>query len=143
MLEDFPLISRFSVPFADVDMMRHVNNVAYIRWAETMRAEYFAQVMRTPINGDRGMIQATINFTYERQLSYREPIAVGVKIPRIGTKSFDFYYEVWSETQNARAAHGVTTMVAYDFEHDHTIAVPQDWRDAISEYERGPQRIYR
>jgi acyl-CoA thioester hydrolase len=143
MLEDFPLISRFSVPFADVDMMRHVNNVAYIRWAETMRAEYFAQVMRTPINGDRGMIQATINFTYERQLSYREPIALGVKIPRIGTKSWDFYYEVWSEQQNARAAHGVTIMVAYDFEHDRTIAVPQAWRDAISEYERGPQRIYR
>jgi acyl-CoA thioester hydrolase len=108
-----------------------------------MRAEYFAQVMRTPINGDRGMIQATINFAYERQLEYREPIAIGVKIPRIGTKSFDFYYEVWSEALNAQAAHGVTTMVAFDFEHNRTIAVPQEWRDAISEYERGPQRIYR
>jgi acyl-CoA thioester hydrolase len=143
MLEDFPLIWRFTVPFADVDMMRHVNNVAYIRWAETMRAEYFAQVMRTPINGDRGMIQATINFTYERQLEYREPIAVGVKIPRIGTKSWDFYYEVWSEAQSARAAHGVTTMVGFDFINNRTIAMPQAWRDAISEYERGPQRIYR
>jgi acyl-CoA thioester hydrolase len=143
MLDDFPLIARFSVQFADVDMMRHVNNVAYIRWAETMRAEYFAQVMRTPINGDRGMIQASIQFTYERQLEYREPIAIGVKIPRIGTKSFDFYYEVWSETQEARAAQGVTTMVAYDFEHNRTIAVPEDWRESISEYERGPQRIYR
>ena len=143
MLEDFPLIARFSVPFADVDMMRHVNNVAYIRWAETMRAEYFAQVMRTPINGDHGMIQATINFTYERQLEYREPIAVGVKIPRIGNKSFDFYYEVWSEAQANRAAHGVTTMVAFDFQANRTIAVPEDWRSAISEYERGPQRIYR
>jgi acyl-CoA thioester hydrolase len=143
MLDDFPLIARFSVQFADVDMMRHVNNVAYIRWAETMRAEYFAQVMRTPINGDRGMIQATISFTYERQLEYREPIAIGVKIPRIGTKSFDFYYEVWSEAQNARAAQGITTMVAFDFVQNRTIAVPQDWRGAISEYERGPQRIYR
>jgi acyl-CoA thioester hydrolase len=143
MLEDFPLIWRFSVPFADVDMMGHVNNVAYIRWAETMRAEYFAQVMRTPINGDRGMIQATINFTYERQLEYREPISIGVKITRIGNKSFDFHYEVWSEAQNALAAQGVTTMVAFDFVHNRTIAVPQEWRDAISEYERGPQRIYR
>lgn len=143
MLEDFPLLARFSVPFADVDMMRHVNNVAYIRWAETMRAEYFAQVMRTPINGDHGMIQATINFTYERQLEYREAIAVGVKIPRIGTKSFDFYYEVWSEAQGKRAAYGITTMVAFDFQGNQTIAVPLEWRDAISEYERGPQRIYR
>lgn len=143
MLEDFPLIMRFSVPFADVDMMQHVNNVAYIRWLETIRAEYFAQVMRTPINGDRGMIQATITFSYERQLSYREPIAVGCKIPRTGNKSFDFYYEIWSEEAGMRAAHGTTAMVAYDFTTNQTIALPQTWRDAIAEYESGPQRIYR
>lgn len=143
MLDDFPLISQFSVPFADVDMMRHVNNVAYIRWTETMRSEYFAQVMKVPINGDHGMIQATINFTYERQLLYRERIAVGCKIPRIGTKSFDFYYEIWSETAGHRAASGITTMVAFDFVNNQTIAVPQSWRDAIAEYESTGQRIYR
>ncbi len=143
MLENFPIIMRFSVPFADVDMMQHVNNVAYIRWLETLRAEYFAQVMRTPINGEHGMIQATINFTYERQLSYREQIAVGCKIPRVGTKSFDFSYEVWSQRYQRRAAHGITTMVAFDFSSNQTIAVPQSWRDAIAEYESGPQRIYK
>ncbi|MGZ5258206.1 MAG: acyl-CoA thioesterase [Burkholderiales bacterium] len=143
MLEDFPLVSRFQVPFADVDMLRHVNNVAYIRWAETMRAEYFAQVMHSGIYSDHGMIQATINFTYERQLSYREQIVVGCRITRIGNKSFDFYYEVWSETHGHRAAHGITTVVAFDFVQNKSIPVPQAWRDAIAEYERGPQRIYR
>ena len=131
------------MPFADVDMMRHVNNVAYIRWTETMRSEYFAQVMKVPINGDHGMIQATINFTYERQLVYREQIAVGCRIPRIGNKSFDFAYEIWSETHEHRAAYGITTMVAFDFVSNQTIAVPQAWRAAIAEYESGPQRIYR
>jgi acyl-CoA thioester hydrolase len=143
MLEGFPLVMRFAIPFADVDMMQHVNNVAYIRWLETLRAEYFAQVMRTPINGDRGMILATINFTYERQLSYREQIAAGCKISRIGNKSFDFYYEVWSATEQHRCAHGITTVVAFDFTTNQTIAIPQNWRDAIAEYESGPQRIYR
>jgi acyl-CoA thioester hydrolase len=143
MLDGFPLIMRFSVPFADIDMMQHVNNVAYIRWAETMRGEYFSQVMRTPINGERGMILATNNFTYERQLEYREKIAVGCKIPRIGTKSFDFLYEVWSEDQNQRAASGITTMVAFDFVHNLTIEVPPEWREAIAAYEAGPQHVFR
>ncbi len=143
MLEDFPLISRFQVPFADIDMLRHVNNVAYIRWAETMRSEYFAQVMHGDIHSALGMIQATIDFTYERQLTYREQIAIGCRIPRIGTKSFDFYYEVWSETHGKRAAHGITTVVAFNFVENVSIPVPQMWRDAIATYERGPQRIYR
>ncbi len=142
MLEGFPLVSRFTVPFADVDMMQHVNNVAYIRWCEMMRAEYFAQVMNTPINGERGMIQATINFTYERELQYREAIAIGVRIPRLGTKSWDFGYEIWSETHGHRAAHGITTVVAYDFVHHATIPIPDDWRAEIAAYEAGPQRSF-
>ena len=142
MLEGYPLVSQFTVPFADIDMMQHVNNVAYIRWCEMMRAEYFAQVMNAPINGDRGIIQANIHFTYERQLRYREKIAIGIRIPRIGTKSWDFEYDVWSETQNHRSAHGTTTVVAYDFVAQKTIAVPQEWRDAIAAYEAGPQRFF-
>ena len=142
MLDGFPLVSRFSVPFADIDMMQHVNNVAYIRWAEMMRAEYFAQVMKLPINGERGMIQASIDFTYERQLKYREQIAVGVRIPRLGTKSWDFEYEIWSETHAHRAARGITTVVAYDFVAQKTIAIPEEWRAAIADYEEGPQRFF-
>lgn len=142
MLEGFPLVTRFTVPFADIDMMRHVNNVAYIRWAETMRAEYFARVMGTDINGRHGMIQAGIEFKYERQLSYRERIAVGCSIPRIGTKSFDFEYEVWSEDAGHRAAHGRTAMVAFDFAENRTIAVPAAWRDAIAAFQSGPQQVF-
>jgi len=142
MLDGFPLVSRFTVPFADIDMMQHVNNVAYIRWAEMMRAEYFAQVMQEPINGKRGIIQATINFSYERQLHYRENIAIGCRISRIGTKSWDFEYEIWSETHGHRAARGITTVVAFDFVAQASIAIPQEWRDAIAEYEKGPQRFF-
>jgi acyl-CoA thioester hydrolase len=142
MLEGFPLVSRFSVPFADIDMMQHVNNVAYIRWAEMMRSEYFAQVMQEPINGERGIIQATIDFTYERQLHYREKIAIGCRVPRIGTKSWDFEYEIWSETNARRAARGITTVVAFDFLTQASIVIPASWREAIAVYQAGPQHFF-
>ena len=142
MLEGFPLISRFTMPFSDVDMMRHVNNVSYIRWCEAIRAEYFAEVMKEPINGERGMIQANIQFTYERELHYREAVAIGIRVSRVGTKSWDFAYEIWSESDGVRVAHGTTTVVAYDFINRATIVIPQQWRDDIARYEAGPQRTY-
>ncbi len=142
MLERFPLIMRFTVPFSDVDMMQHVNNVAYIRWCEAMRAEYFAQVMNEPINGERGMIQANINFTYDRELHYREAVAIGIKVSRIGTKSWDFAYEIWSDSAGERAAHGTTTVVAYDFTNHQTIVIPEQWRDEIARFEDGPQHVF-
>jgi acyl-CoA thioester hydrolase len=142
MLDGFPLVSRFTVPFADIDMMQHVNNVAYIRWAEMMRSEYYARVAGESINGAHGIIQATIDFTYERQLAYRERIAVGCRISRIGTKSFDFAYEVWSDDQQHRAAYGITTMVAFDFTVNASIAVPDRWRAALAAFEAGPQQLF-
>ncbi|MHB8141301.1 MAG: acyl-CoA thioesterase [Vulcanimicrobiaceae bacterium] len=138
MLEGYPIVWEFSVPFADIDMMQHVNNVAYLRWAETLRAEYFARVMHETVHGERGMIQASIAFSYERPLRYRDRIIVGCRIPRIGTRSWDFTYEVWCVDRRERAAHGTTSMVAYDFVAERTIPIPEDWRDAIATFEQGP-----
>jgi acyl-CoA thioester hydrolase len=142
MLEGFPLVTRFSIPFSDVDMMQHVNNVAYIRWCETLRVEYFAQVMKVPINSEHGIIQANIVFSYEHELRYREKVACGIKVSRVGTKSWDFSYEIWSETHAQRAAYGTTAVVAFDFVNHKSIVIPQEWRDAIASYEAGPQNEF-
>ena len=142
MLDGFPLIMRFTVPFSDCDMLQHVNNVAYIRWCETVRTEYFARVMRSDITSDRGMIQANINFTYERQIGYRELIVIGVRISRMGNKSLDYTYEIWSETHAWRAAYGSTTVVAYDFVAQRTIEIPPEWRSAVAAFEKGQQQSF-
>ena len=68
--------------------------------------------------------------------------AIGIKVSRAGTKSWDFGYEIWSETDGIRAAHGTTTVVAYDSIDRKTIVIPQEWRDAIARFEAGPQRSF-
>jgi acyl-CoA thioester hydrolase len=142
MLDGFPLFMRFTVPFSDCDMLQHVNNVAYIRWCETVRTEYFARVMRSDINSDHGMIQANIDFTYEHQIGYREEIAIGVRVSRLGNKSLDYAYEIWSISKGRRAARGTTTVVAFDFVNQRTIQIPQAWRDAVAAFEAGPQQSF-
>jgi acyl-CoA thioester hydrolase len=138
MLEDYGKINRFRVPFGDVDMLRHVNNTAYLRWAETARCEYFVEVLGAEITGTMGMIMATLQIEYERPIAYRENVAVGCRISRLGTKSFDFDYEIWSEDHDARCAEITSTMVAMDYGSGSTIAVPADWRAKIAAFERAP-----
>jgi len=142
MISGFPLLWNFTVAFGDIDMVQHVNNIAYIRWLETIRCEYFARVMRSDIRSDRGAIVAQLNFTYERQLEYREAITVGCKVSRIGNKSFDLAYEVWSRTHDHRAAHGVTVIVAYDFKARRTIVIPDEWREAVAAFDAGPPQTF-
>jgi acyl-CoA thioester hydrolase len=135
MLEGYRFVQRFRVPLADIDMLRHVNNAAYVRWLETIRSEYFAEVLGGSIGSDRGIIMAKLTVEYEVALQYRERVAMGCKVSRVGGKSFDFAYEVWSDDRGLRCAHAVTTIVAMNYETGKTIAVPQSWRGAIAEYE--------
>ena len=136
MLEEFRKIDRFHVPFCDVDMMRHVNNTSYLRWAETMRTDYFSEVLAQRIGGLQGMILARTEIVYEKPLAYRERVAIGARVSRIGSKSLNFSHEVWSEDRDVRCARIETTLVAMNYESGATIAVPPEWRERIDAFER-------
>ena len=131
-------MTRFRVPFCDVDMMQHVNNASYVVWAETARCNYFEELFHEPMTGRTGIILARQEFDYEHALDFREDVAVGCRISRMGRKSFDFAYEMWSETRQVRACKGLSTMVAYDYEAKQSIVIPERWRELVRQYEAVP-----
>jgi len=135
MLERYRKINRFRVEFSDVDMLRHVNNLSYLRWAETARSEYFYDVLGEQIGGRAGMILGKMQIVYELPMFYREFVALGARVSRIGTKSFDFEHEIWSEDRAARCALITTTMVAMDYTANETVVVPEAWRERIAAFE--------
>jgi len=134
-LTDFRCTARFRVPFCDVDMLQHVNHAAYVVWAETVRCIYFDEVLKESLSGANGIILARLQFDYEQPLDYREEVAVACRVARIGRKSFDFFYEIWSETRQQRSAHGFSTMVAYNYEAKSSIVIPERWREITTAYE--------
>jgi len=134
-LTDFRCITRFRVPFCDMDMHQHVNNASYVVWTETIRCLYFEEVLSQPIFGETGIILARLEIDYEQPLDYREEVAVTGRISRIGRKSFDFEHEIWSETRQLRDAHARAAMVAYNHGTKSSIVVPERWRDLIADYE--------
>jgi acyl-CoA thioester hydrolase len=134
-LDEFRSITCFRVPFCDIDMLQHVNNAAYVVWAETARCVYFDEVLKESLTGVNGMIVAKLEVTYERALTYREHVAIGCRVTRIGRKSFDFLFEIWSEDTNQRAAYCHTTLVAFNFETKSSVVIPQKWRELIAAHE--------
>ncbi len=134
-LSDFRFVQRFPVAFDDVDMMQHVNNVAYFIWTQTARCDYFVEVLKQPITAKSSIIIARHELDYEAPLDFREQVAVGCRVSRIGRKSLDLTYEIWSESRNVRSAFGHSTAVAYNYETRQSMEVPQAWREAITKYE--------
>jgi len=135
LLEAYRYIDRFRVPFFEIDMLRHTNHIAYIRWAETARCAYFEEVLGEDIKGKRGCIAARLEIDYRLPLEWRENVAVGCRISRIGRKSFDTEYEIWSETRSLLAASMILKCVAFDYTTNTSIEVPDEWRKRVLEYE--------
>jgi acyl-CoA thioester hydrolase len=126
----------FQVPFRDVDMFDHVNNVAYMTWCEDIRIRYFEDVMGVPIKGSlKSMIIVRMEYHYLKQVQYRDAIVLGARTSRLGTKSYDMRYEVWNETRQERAGWGLSVLVAFDYAANHSIAVPPEWRERVAAYE--------
>ncbi len=140
-LSDFQCTMRFRVPFHDMDMLNHVNHAAYIVWAETIRCFYFDDVLHQSVAGSRGAILAHLEFDYKQPLDYREEVAIGCRISRMGRKSFDMIYEIWSETRNLLAATGTSTLVVFNNESKSSIEIPAEWREIITTYELIPPEI--
>jgi acyl-CoA thioester hydrolase len=134
-LADFRSVTRFRVPFCDIDMMQHVNNAAYVVWAETARCVYFDEVLGGALNGREGIILAKLEITYERPLEYREAVAVASRVTRIGNKSFELLCEMWSDDTSQRSAFCTVTLVAYNYEAKASIPIPQKWREQIAAHE--------
>ncbi len=135
MLEGYRYIDRFRVPFFEIDMLRHTNHVAYIRWTETARCAYFAEVLGEDITGSRGCIAARLEVDYRAPLEWMEAVAVGCRISKFGNKSFDTEYEIWSETHGKLAATLFMKCVAYNYTLKKSIPIPDEWRKIVAEYE--------
>jgi acyl-CoA thioester hydrolase len=125
------------VELSDLDVFRHVNNVRYAGWAESIRAAYFSDVLRRDMFGaGPGVILARHDLTYEVPLAWRERLWLGGRLLRFGTKSFDFEMVVWSQLQQRRAFRSLATLVAYDHDLGRSIPIPAEWRAAAAAYEK-------
>ena len=92
------------VEMSDLDVFRHVNNVRYAAWAESIRAAYVSDVLRRDMFAPGpGVILVRHDLTYETPLAWRERLVLGGRLLRFGTKSFDFEVIVWSQAQQRRA----------------------------------------
>ena len=124
------------VRFGDVDMMGHVNNTSYFVYMEQGRILYFDEVIGYKREDSRwAMILAEATCSYKRPLFYRDVVEVWVRVSRLGNKSFTQEYQLIRQSDGALVATGNSVSVAYNYEDEQSIALPQQWRDNIASFE--------
>lgn len=135
--DDFRYFHTLEVRYGDIDAQRHLNNARYFTFMEQARIGYLLELGLWD-SGDFegvGMILAEQKCTYLQPILFGQSIDVGVRISRLGNKSFTMEY-VFVETGSAELlAYGYSIQVAFNYTLGTSMAIPDDWRRAVERYE--------
>jgi acyl-CoA thioester hydrolase len=136
-LAGFPILTEISILWGDQDAFNHVNNVAYLRWCETARVEYFRGIGLFPQSPPQGVgpILASLTCHYRRPLNYPDTVVVGTRVTAIGNSSFRMEHSIVSRAKGEVAAEAESTIVTVDYSTGKSVRVPEDIRQAITSLE--------
>jgi len=84
------------VRYGDLDPQGHLNNAKYLTYLEQARIRYIQHLglWRGDSFMEVGMILAEVRITYLAPVLFGQPVQVGVRVSRLGNKSFDMEYSL-------------------------------------------------
>jgi acyl-CoA thioester hydrolase len=82
-----------------------------------------------------GPILAAIGCNFRRQLNFPDTVEIGSRVTRIGRSSISMTHALWSQRQAALVADGDSTIVAFDYNTQRPVPVPDSIRQAIEQLE--------
>ncbi len=126
------------VRYGDLDPQGHVNNAKYLTYFEQARLAYMIELglfTKSQSFMEIGVILADIHITYLAPIYFEQSVKVGVHPVKIGNKSMTWEQNVVDAQTGQELAKGEVVMVTYDYRHEKTISIPQEWREKIAQFE--------
>lgn len=131
---DFRYVEKVPVRFRDLDALGHVNNAVYITYLEIARLSYYRHVMGQS-NPELGLIIARVACDYRSPALLGETVLVHCGTTAIGNSSMTMAYRLTDEASGRLIAEAESVQVAYDYEANRPIPVPESLRQAINAFE--------
>ncbi len=135
----FHFYQPITVRFSDLDLLGHVNNARYLTYMEQARIGYFAHLhLRRLRDPDVRFILADAHVAFRRPIFLDDEVRVGVRVTRLGNKSFTMHYRIEDASGDTVFATGETVQVCYDYQGQRAIPLPEAWRQRIAAFEDIP-----
>jgi acyl-CoA thioester hydrolase len=134
---DYRFFQAIEIRYSDIDAQRHVNNARYFTYMEQARTKYIKALgIWEGSNFDViGIILAEQSCRYLSPIQLESDIKVGVRTARLGEKSIETQYSIQDAQSGAEMAIGQATLVAYDYQLEKSILIPDEWRAVITAFE--------
>jgi acyl-CoA thioester hydrolase len=122
------------VRFGDLDAMRHLNNVVFLRYFETARIAFIRDLMpehdpARPESTPTGFIFAECHINYRSPVHFDEELAVRCTIGEVRRSAFQVPFTM--TVADRLAAEGYGWLVAFDYTEQRAAPIPQPLREVL------------
>jgi acyl-CoA thioester hydrolase len=142
LLETCPVVIEIPVAWGEMDALRHVNNIVYFRYFESVRMAYFQQLDIWNYMNETGIgpILASTKCKFKIPLTYPDTVSVGTRISEIERDRFIMEYVLVSQHHAKLAAEGEGLVVSYDYRAQKKAPLPDVIKERIQILEDSARR---
>ena len=127
------LITPVQKRFSDVDSFMHVNNIWQQSYFDMGKTDFYTRVLGiTGVFDKLRIITASTHTDYFGQVRLTDDIVVVTDVSRLGNKSMTLHQRIMCGERCLTESSSV--MVAFDFEAQQTVPMPDEWRVKLEEY---------
>ena len=128
---DFDFWTIIDTRWRDMDSLGHINHATYLSYMESARVDVYIELGFSGIRRemDESTILASMEVHYLDQATHPSKLEVGHRISRVGNKSFDFVAGIFDNIDKRPICSAIFKLVAYNYETEFTIPVPELIRD--------------
>lgn len=124
---------RVQLRWSDMDALRHVNNVQFLRFLEDARVQMMVEAGRRTLESELGVVVVRHEIDYRRPLLFRpEPVVVDTWVTHVGRTSYAVAYEVREPDDDVIYATASTVMVCVDLATSTPAPVDERMRAALA-----------
>lgn len=135
MIDAFRHRTRLEVRFRDIDAFRHVNNAAFFTYIEQARIRYLCDLLKVEAVERLPLILAAVQIDFRSPILYGQEVEIGTRVDWIGRTSFSMSHLLTASPQERLVAEADTILVAYDYETEKPMPVPDEWRATFAAWE--------
>jgi acyl-CoA thioester hydrolase len=130
-----PFVHNERVRFGDLDAMRHLNNVVFLRYFETARIAYIRHLLPAhdpahPESEKFGLIFAECHINYRSPVYFDEEVAVECSIGEVRRSAFQVMFTM--RVGDRVAADGYGWLVGFDYGAEKASPLPESFREALA-----------
>lgn len=127
------LITAVQKRFSDVDSFMHVNNIWQQSYFDMGKTDFYTKVLGiTGVFDKLRIITASTHTDYYGQVRLMDDIVVVTDVSRLGNKSMTLHQRIMLDDKCLTESSSV--MVAFDFETQQSVPMPEEWRRKLEEY---------